>query len=131
MSLHALSKVRIPDEAVHGGARHLRVWLAASGRSYDAAARELFVRAHAELFGCAYDLTLRGYDRWRWRNGVDDSVDGFARYVAPRHQRWMMSRDHTPGMPACLLGTSRGQQPCWTLAGDFSSPAEDQLRLSA
>ena len=58
MSRHADTEVR--DVAGDAAARHVRIWLAASGSSYDASARELFVRAHPVLFGRAWELTLNG-----------------------------------------------------------------------
>jgi hypothetical protein len=75
-------------EAVHRSAEHLREWLVRTGLVYGSAARERFVRAHPALFGFAFHLTLRGYERWRTRLGVTDTLDAFSQYIAPRHQRW-------------------------------------------
>jgi hypothetical protein len=75
-------------EAVHRSTNHFRDWLVRTGRAYSSAAREHFVRAHPALFGSAYRLTLRGYERWCARAGVSDTLGAFAEYIAPRHQRW-------------------------------------------
>jgi hypothetical protein len=98
--------------SIHQSAKHLRVWLTASGLSYGGAARERFVRAHPVLFGSAYELTLRGYQRWRTRHDATDTLEAFARYIARRHQRWMDSMELTPAVAPCLIGSS-GTAPCW------------------
>ena len=77
-----------PVEAVRCSAEHFREWLVSAGLAYGGSARERFVRAHPSLFGSAYQLTLRGYERWRARAGVSDTLDAFSEYIAPRHQRW-------------------------------------------
>jgi hypothetical protein len=76
-------------ESIRRCAQHVRLWLGATGLAYSGAAREAFVRAHPVLFGRAYEVTLRGYDRWRARRAVADTVDGFVRYIACRHERWI------------------------------------------
>jgi len=91
---------------------HLRLWLAASGVAYDRSAREAFVRAHPALFGQAYEVTLRGFERWQLRHRVSDTVDGFAHYIATRHQRWLAAHGLTTGLAPCLIG-SGSTQPCW------------------
>jgi hypothetical protein len=125
MSL-TLSSNRI--EAIHRGARHLNVWLAATGMTYGAVAREVFVRAHPTLFGHAYQVTLRGYEHWRRRHQVTDTLDGFARYIARRHQRWIDS--HGCGMAPCLVGTS-ATAPCWQLTAERTVAADVHLRSAA
>jgi hypothetical protein len=102
-------------EAIHRCAQHLRVWLGATGLSYDRAAREVFVRAHPALFGRAYEVTLRGYDRWRTRHAIGDTVDSFARYIARRHQRWIATSGLVPSLAPCLIGDD-ATQPCWKVA---------------
>src|SRR5262245_13478158 len=77
-----------PVESVNRSAEHLREWLATTGLAYGCSARERFVRAHPALFGSSYQLTLRGYDCWRARAGVSDTLDAFSEYIAPRHQCW-------------------------------------------
>jgi hypothetical protein len=99
-------------ESIHRCAQHLRVWLAATGLTYDTAAREGFVRAHPDLFGRAHEVTLRGYDQWRRQHAITDTLDGFARYIARRHQRWMGTNGHTPALAPCLVGTAT-ERPCW------------------
>jgi hypothetical protein len=130
MSLHALTESRIYDEAVQTSVRHLRAWLAASERSYDAAARASFARAHPEVFGHAYAVALRGYHGWRRRSGASDSIDAFARYIARRHQRWMHSHGRTTGIAPCVLGM-RNAEPCWSMAEDDNRLPGDPLTLAA
>jgi len=103
-------------ESIHRGVQHVRVWLAATGLTYDSSAREAFVRAHPALFGRAYQVTLRGYERWRKRHGVADTVDGFARYIARRHQRWIGANGGSSGLAPCLIGT-HSDAPCWAPEG--------------
>jgi hypothetical protein len=130
MSLHALTNSRTPIEAAQRTAQHLRVWLAATGRSYESETRELFARAHPAIFGCAYDVALRGYDRWRARSRLGDSVQSFAEYIGRRHHRWITSYGDTPAMAPCLLGTPT-VQPCWTGSDRRAELAHDDLRLAA
>jgi hypothetical protein len=99
-------------ESVNRAAQHLRLWLAAVGVTYDRPAREAFVRAHPALFGRAYEVTLRGFERWQLRHQVSDTVDGFAHYIASRHERWFAGSGHTNGLPPCLIG-SGSTGPCW------------------
>ena len=99
-------------ESVGRSADHLRLWLAAAGSTYGNAAREGFARAHPTLFGAAYEVTLRGYERWRMRHGVSDSELAFARYLAPRHERWLVAQASTHSVAPCLIPTANGQ-PCW------------------
>ena len=129
MSEHALRDSHDRDSAVEGAARHLRVWLAATGLSYDATARDLFVRAHPVLFGRECDLAIRGYDRWRWRHRLHDTSDAFARYIAPRHQRWIATHAELSVMAPCLISSGQSQ-PCWQLKDFEASSARDQGELS-
>ena len=112
MSVHAFPHSREPVGGVDGAARHLRVWLSATGLTYDANARDLFVNAHPTLFGRDSDVALRGYERWRWRHRLHDTAAAFARYIAPRHQRWMSGFTGASSMAPCLIG-SRDAGPCW------------------
>jgi len=105
-------------ESIQRAAQHLRLWLAASGVVYNRSAREAFARAHPTLFGHAYQVTLRGFERWQMRHRGSDTVDGFAHYIASRHERWLASHGLTTGLAPCLIG-SRNSQPCWK-----SKPAE-------
>jgi hypothetical protein len=111
-----------PTNAPGRAADHLGLWLAGSRVRYGGAAREGFVRAHPTLFGRAYWLTLRGYERWRTRGGLSDTLGAFAGYIAHRHQRWMDSLNAAAGLAPCLLG-SASTSPCW------SSPEEDDGSL--
>jgi hypothetical protein len=99
-------------ESIHRAAQHLRLWLAAAGVTYDQRAREAFVRAHPALFGRAYEVTLRGFHHWHARHGVADTVDGFAHYIANRHERWFATTGQTTGLPPCLIGLGTAE-PCW------------------
>ena len=116
-------------ESIHRGVQHIRVWLGATGLAYDRAAREGFVRAHPALFGRAHEVTLRGYDRWRTRHAVADTVDGFARYIARRHQRWIAATGLVPSLAPCLIGTAT-TQPCWRIA-DGGANAQLERRCTA
>jgi hypothetical protein len=115
-------------ESIRRCAQHLRLWLAATGRPYNRVAREHFVRAHPALFGRAYEVTLRGYDRWRTLRAVSDSVDGFARYIARRHERWITANGVAPGLAPCLIGLAT-IQPCWTPA-DGGASAQNDVRAA-
>ena len=121
MSTHINQLARLPvrrTESIHRAGEHLRLWLAASEVAYDRSAREAFARAHPPLFGHAYEVTLRGFERWQMRHRGSDTVDGFAHYIASRHERWLASHGLTTGLPPCLIG-SRNTPPCWR-----SEPAE-------
>jgi hypothetical protein len=87
-------------------------------------ARELFVRSHPVLFGRASELTLRGYDRWRWRRRLQDTAATFAGYMAPRHERWLAARGDTSLLAPCVIGTDNSL-PCWT-RGECESPRVHQ-----
>jgi hypothetical protein len=106
-------------ESIRRCAQHLRLWLAATGYPYNHAAREHFVRAHPTLFGIAYEVTLRGYDRWRTLRAVSDSVESFARYTARRHERWIAANGAAPGLAPCLVGFA-AIQPCLMAAAGAS-----------
>ena len=108
--------------------QHVRLWLGATGLGYSGAAREAFVRAHPVLFGRAYEVTLRGYDRWRARRAVADTVDGFVRYIARRHERWISVNRLIDGLAPCLIGTAN-QQPCWTTP-HVGAGAQTRLRAA-
>src|SRR5437899_2909852 len=99
-------------ESTQRAAQHLRLWLAATAVAYEPCAREAFVRAHPALFGRAYEVTLRGFLRWRMHHGVTDTIDGFAKYIANRHERWLTASGHAVGLPPCLIGSS-SSQACW------------------
>jgi hypothetical protein len=106
---------RVPaffSESVSPCARHCQLWLALSGLSYGCTAREAFARAHPAMFGRAYEVTLRGFERWRSHHHIADSIDAFARYLSPRHERWLASVDDGGVIAPCLLGGTTGQ-PCW------------------
>jgi hypothetical protein len=60
-------------------------------------------------------VTLRGFEHWQTRHRVSDTVDGFAHYMATRHERWFAATGHTSGLPPCLIG-SGATQPCWQTA---------------
>ena len=99
-------------ESIHRAAQHLRLWLAARDVAYDRSAREAFARAHPTLFGHAYEVTPRGFERWQMRHRGSDTVDEFAHYIASRHARWFASYGLTTGLAPCLIG-SGNTQPCW------------------
>jgi len=109
--------------------QHLHVWLTATGLDYGHAARQAFVLAHPRLFGSAYELTLRGYDRWRRRHHVPDTVAAFADYISPRHQRWLRANIE-PGLAQCLIGSSVGP-PCWQITRSNDAAAVARLHLAA
>jgi len=115
-------------ESIRRCAQHVRLWLGATGLGYSGAAREAFVRAHPVLFGRAYEVTLRGYDRWRARRAVADTVDGFVRYIAGRHERWISVNRLIEGLAPCLIGTAN-QQPCW-ITPNLGAGAQTRLRAA-
>jgi hypothetical protein len=129
MSIDAFTEFDEPAGA-RAAARHLRVWLAATASSYDLTPRELFVRAHPVLFGRDWSLTLRGYDRWRWRHRLDDTASTFARYMASRHERWLVAQADKTAMAPCLIGIGNSL-PCWAFSGCESAGAQDQLEPAA
>jgi hypothetical protein len=106
-----------PTKAQERAAGHLGLWLAGARLAYCGAARERFVRAHPTLFGSAYGLTLRGYERWRTRRGLSDTLGAFAGYIARRHERWIDSLNAAAGLAPCLLG-SASSWPCWSLPAE-------------
>ena len=123
------SMVSRDADSIHRCAQHVRLWLAAAGTSYGHAAREAFARAHPTLFGRAYHVTLHGYDKWRTRHGVTDTVEGFARYVAKRHERWLAASGIDETIAPCLLGT-KTSQPCWK-TDHLSSGLDVELQAAA
>jgi hypothetical protein len=129
MSIYALTEFHEPAGA-GAAARHLRIWLAATASSYDPTARELFVRAHPVLFGRDWDLTLRGYGRWRWRRRLHDTAATFARYMAPRHERWLAAQADRTAVAPCLIGIGNSV-PCWAFSERESAGAQDQLEPAA
>jgi hypothetical protein len=116
-------------ESVRRCALHLRVWLAGTGRVYDGAAREDFVRAHPELFGRAYEVTLRGYECWRARRAILDTVEGFSWYMSRRYERWITAIGATSALAPCLIG-SPTTPPCWS-AADADSSAQSRRGAAA
>lgn len=78
-------------------AEHCRQWFAAHDMEYCAASRAAFAQAHPGLCGHAYDVTLRGYERWLARDGARDGLEMFARYLSPRFER---------SVPALVLAVS-------------------------
>jgi hypothetical protein len=66
---------------------YCRGWLDAAGLCYGRLGREAFVRAHPYLFGRAYEVSLRGYERWLVRHNALDNLDTFAAYLTVRFQR--------------------------------------------
>ncbi len=96
-------------EAIYRCASHLRLWLSATEFPFNRASRERFARAHPDLFGQAYHVTLRGYDRWRTGHRLADTVDTFAHYLARRHERWLAAQRSSASVAACLLRP----EPCW------------------
>jgi hypothetical protein len=129
MSIYAFTELHEPAGA-GAAAGHLRIWLSATASCYDATARESFVRAHPVLFGRASELTLRGYDRWRWRRRLHDTEATFARYMAPRHERWLAAHAHNSAMAPCLIGSGT-TLPCWAVSGRESSSAQDEAETAA
>src|ERR1044072_8343464 len=75
-------------------AGYCRRWFAISGVPYDPRGRETFARAHPSLFGTAYEVTLRGYERWLVRANVMDDIDAFGAYLAGRFQRALSGLRH-------------------------------------
>jgi hypothetical protein len=61
------------------------------GLSYSANSREAFARAHPELCGQAYDVMLRGYERWLIRQSVPDQIESFASYLSNRFNRALLA----------------------------------------
>jgi hypothetical protein len=108
----ALDEPTVPIESSSPCVHHCRLWLATSGLSYGRSAREAFARAHPTLFGRAYEVALRGYERWRLRHDLPDSVDAFARYLLPRHDRWLAAVGYGATLAPCLVGGTTGR-PCW------------------
>jgi hypothetical protein len=100
-----------------GCAHHCKLWLATSGMPYGPTAREQFARAHSVLFGRAYEVTLRGYERWRRKQRIADTVEAFAWYLSPRHERWLGSVGYGAKLAPCLVGDDTGQ-PCWRARAD-------------
>src|SRR3974390_2469823 len=96
-------------EAVRRCARHLGLWLAATGLTYNRTAREDFARSHPELFGQAYDVTLRGYDRWRGQRCLADNMQAFALYLTWRHERWL-AQVPASGAAPCLFRAESWRQ---------------------
>ena len=94
-------------------ASHLRIWLAARALDYGDAIREPFATAHPALFGRRYWVTLQGYDQWLVRHGLSDSLDTFARYLAPRYDRWLASQGAARQLAPCLIGRGSHTKPCW------------------
>jgi hypothetical protein len=123
------SMVSRDTDSIYRCAQHVRLWLAAAGSSYNHGSREAFARAHPALFGRAYHVTLHGYDKWRTRHGVTDTVEGFARYVARRHERWLAGYGLDATIAPCLLGT-KTSQPCWK-ADHVSSGLDVELPAAA
>jgi len=116
-------------ESIQLAAQDVRLWLAATGVTYDRRAREAFVRAHPALFGLAYEVTLRGFERWQTRHRVSDTVEGFAHYIASRHERWFVAHGSTPGVAPCLIGSAI-TQPCWKTE-PAESIAQRDIRAAA
>jgi hypothetical protein len=72
-------------------ADHCRRWLADSGLAYGPVGREAFARAHPWLFGRAYEVTLRGYERWLARGHLLDDLETFAAYLTGRFERALLA----------------------------------------
>lgn len=68
-------------------AEHCRQWFAAHDLEYCADSRAAFAQAHPGLCGRAYQVTLRGYEHWLARDGANDTLEMFARYLSPRFDR--------------------------------------------
>jgi hypothetical protein len=68
-------------------ADHCRTSFGARRLSYGADSREAFVRDNPALCGQAYDVTLRGYERWLVRASLHDGLDSFAKYLSARFDR--------------------------------------------
>ena len=96
-----------------GAAYHLRIWLAGRALTYGVAVPEAFASAHPTLFGRSYWVTLRGYDRWLARYGYPDSLEAFALYLAPRHERWLASQGCGTRLAPCVIGLGPSKRPCW------------------
>src|SRR5579862_4830285 len=94
-------------------ADHLHLWLAATDGTYCRESLESFARSHPGLFGQAYDVTLRGYERWRTRESLEDSVESFAHYLVERHERWLATGPACSTVASCLIDRDR---PCWKAA---------------
>jgi hypothetical protein len=72
-------------------ADHCRRWMAARGLTYCTNSREAFARAHPALCGRAYEVTLRGYQRWLVRSSVQDELDNWATYLSARFDRALIA----------------------------------------
>jgi hypothetical protein len=66
-------------------------WLTEAGLCYGRGSREAFVRAHPCLFGRAYEVSLRGYERWLLRCNARDDLGAFATYLTLRFQHPTMA----------------------------------------
>jgi hypothetical protein len=115
----SFSDVRTVQRCEH----HLRLWLAAGNVTYCGAAREDFARAHPDLFGFAFVVALRGYEQWRRRQRLGDTVESFALYLVCRHERWLVANSHSTGLAPCLIDRHR---PCWRSAGTTSTTRSNQ-----
>ena len=62
------------------------------GLPYGPQARERLAEAYPALFGRAYGLTLRGYERWLIQQNTPDGLEAFARYMDGRYRRWVDSQ---------------------------------------
>src|SRR5260370_33495929 len=99
--------------AIHHSARHLRLWLSATGVPFGSSAREAFIRAHPDLFGHAYEVTMNGYKRWLIRHHLADATEAFARYIATHHERWLIASGGASALPRCLIASGTAH-PCWS-----------------
>src|SRR5215467_5656320 len=90
-----------------------RSWITAYGLPYCRTSREAFARAHPAMCGHAYDVMLRGYERWLVRCNNRDDLDSFARYLSPRCVRTV-----TPEASPHPGPLSEGEGFCYATAVD-------------
>jgi hypothetical protein len=69
-------------------------------------------------------VTLRGFEPWQLRHRVFDSVEGFARYIPSRHERWVAVGGLATGLAPCLIGSGT-TQPCWKTQPAESIASDD------
>ena len=67
----------------------LEDWLLVAGLPYGPQAREAMAQTFPALFGRAYRHTVRGYERWLARAGLEDSCETFTRFMDQRYRRWV------------------------------------------
>lgn len=120
---------------------HCRRWLAANGLVYGPPSREAFARAHPLLCGRAYEVTLRGYERWLARTDSLDDLDTFGAYLAGRFERSLLliqgelplleNSAHAIDIQEMVERTLVGEhQVRWANAGRYAQQSRDALAMT-